>query len=63
MKKFDRAHTIQTRLQPRSGSAIRMFSTNLTHNRYHTNDRMRCNTGKTELAVRNGGRLNPGIIP
>jgi hypothetical protein len=62
MKNDDRAHTIQTLLWPRSSSAIIIFSTQLTRSYYHTNDRMRCNTGKTKPVVSNGGRLNPNMI-
>jgi hypothetical protein len=63
MQEFDKAHTIQTSLRPRSGSAIRSFSTHLTRSSYHTNDRIWCNTENTEPVVSNGGRLNPIRIP
>jgi hypothetical protein len=63
MQKVDKAHTFQTRLRPRSGSAIRIFNTQLMRSRYHTNDRTRRNTGKIESTVSNGGRLNPHRIP
>jgi hypothetical protein len=63
MQKVDRAHTIQTSLCPRSSSAIRNFSTQLTRSSYHTNDRTERSTGKTKSVIVNGGRLNPGSIP
>jgi hypothetical protein len=62
MQKFDRAHTIQTSLWPRRSSAIRIFSTQLMHSSYHTNDRMRHSTGNTESVIVNGGRPNPSRI-
>jgi hypothetical protein len=63
MKTFDRAHTIQASLWPRSISAIKSFSTQLTHSSYHTNDRMRHSTREIELVIFNGGRPNLGRIP
>jgi hypothetical protein len=63
MKKFDRAHTIQTSLWLRSSSSIRIFSTQLTRSSYHTDDGMRRSTGKTESVIVNGGRPNPSKIP
>jgi hypothetical protein len=63
MKKVDRAHTIQTSLCPRSSSAIRIFSTQLTRRNYHTDDRMRRSTRNTKSVIVNGGRPNPCRIP
>jgi hypothetical protein len=63
MKKVDRENTIKSSLWLRSSSAIRSFSTQLTHSSDHTDDRTRHSTGKTESVIVNGGRPNPSRIP